>query len=60
MLSSEGVILLMLFPHPTHPPDFGGDPDGEEGGEYGPLGGGVQPGGVSVKGPGPVGVIILV
>lgn len=44
-------------PHPLHPPEGEGGADGKEGGEYGPLGG-VQPGGVSVKGPGPVGVII--
>jgi hypothetical protein len=47
-------------PHPLHPPEDGGGASGEEGGENEPLGGGVQPGGVSVKGPGPVGVIILV
>jgi hypothetical protein len=45
-------------PHPLHPPEDADGTDGEESGEYESLGGGVQPGGVSVKGPGPVGVII--
>lgn len=59
MLNSEGLILLMLFPHPTHPLGFGGGADGEEGGgkEPGPLPG---IGGLMTKRSLPEGVIILV
>lgn len=61
-LEFEKLFDEDLEPHPTHPllPDGGAiGEDGSEGGEYEPLGGGVQPGGFMLKGSLPVGVIIM-